>query len=62
MGNKAAWLLAAKQRPLKVDDAPMPEPGPDDIIIRNHAVAINRQTIRLKAALSKHMLTSHFSC
>lgn len=45
MGNKAAWLVAAKERPLKVDDAPMPEPGPDDIIIRNHAVAINRKTI-----------------
>jgi NADPH:quinone reductase-like Zn-dependent oxidoreductase len=45
MSNKAAWLTSAKERPLKVDDAPMPAPGPDDIIIRNHAVAINRESI-----------------
>lgn len=42
MANKAAWLVGKQARPLKVDDAPMPEPGPDDIIVRNHTVAINR--------------------
>jgi len=43
MKNKAAWIVTPKQRPLKVDDAPMPVLGPQDIIIRNHAIAINRK-------------------
>ena len=41
MANQAAWLTAPKARPLKVDEAPMPEPGANEIVIRNHAVAIN---------------------
>lgn len=41
MANKAAWLTAAQARPLKVDDAPMPEPSADEVVVRNHAVAIN---------------------
>jgi NADPH:quinone reductase-like Zn-dependent oxidoreductase len=39
--NKAAWLTEAKQNPLKVDHAPMPSPGPDEIVIKNKAVAVN---------------------
>lgn len=39
--NKAAWLTEAKQKPLKVDHAPMPTPGPDEIVIKNKAVAVN---------------------
>ena len=41
MSNKAAWLTAAKVRPLEVDDAPMPTPEPHEVVIRNHATAIN---------------------
>ncbi|KAK5064981.1 hypothetical protein LTR84_000816 [Exophiala bonariae] len=41
MTNKAAWLTAAKARPFKVDDAPMPMPSGTEIVVRNHAVAIN---------------------
>ncbi|KAK6008476.1 hypothetical protein QM012_000379 [Aureobasidium pullulans] len=39
--NKAAWLTEAKQNPLKVDHAPMPSPGPDEVVIKNKAVAVN---------------------
>ena len=39
--NKAAWLTEAKQNPLKVDHAPMPSPGPDEVVIKNSAVAVN---------------------
>lgn len=39
--NKAAWLTEAKQKPLKVDHAPMPTPGPDEVVIKNKAVAVN---------------------
>lgn len=39
--NKAAWLTEAKQNPLKVDHAPMPTPGPDEVVIKNKAVAVN---------------------
>jgi NADPH:quinone reductase-like Zn-dependent oxidoreductase len=38
--NMAAWLPAKFER-LKVGEAPVPTPGPDEIVVRNHAVAIN---------------------
>lgn len=41
MANKAAWLTAAKARPLQVDDAPMPTPVGTEIVVKNHAVAVN---------------------
>jgi NADPH:quinone reductase-like Zn-dependent oxidoreductase len=39
--NQAAWLTAAKARPLTVGPAPYTPPGPGQIVIRNAAVAIN---------------------
>ena len=41
MSNKAAWLTAAKARPLQVDDAPMPTPEPHEVVIRVYAAALN---------------------
>ncbi|EPS41788.1 hypothetical protein H072_4269 [Dactylellina haptotyla CBS 200.50] len=41
MSNKAAWLKAANERPLVIEDAPMPNIGPREVMIRNRAVAIN---------------------
>ncbi|KAL9111643.1 MAG: hypothetical protein Q9227_003916 [Pyrenula ochraceoflavens] len=41
MANKAAWLTSAGVRPFKVDEAPMPLPKEDEVVIRNRAVAIN---------------------
>jgi NADPH:quinone reductase-like Zn-dependent oxidoreductase len=38
--NRAAWLDAAGSS-LRVDSAPMPTPGPGEIVIKNAAVAIN---------------------
>lgn len=38
--NQAAWLTKADS-PLQVLPAPMPIPGPHEIIVRNFAVAIN---------------------
>ncbi|KAH8198593.1 hypothetical protein TruAng_007225 [Truncatella angustata] len=38
--NKAAWL-DAQGASLQVRDAPMPKPGPSEIVIQNRAVAIN---------------------
>ncbi|OKL59473.1 hypothetical protein UA08_05150 [Talaromyces atroroseus] len=38
--NKAAWLHKAGT-PLEVGDAPMPIPGPNEIIVQNSAIAIN---------------------
>lgn len=38
--NKAAWLDEANT-PLQVRDAPMPVAGPNELVIRNAAVAIN---------------------
>ena len=41
MENQAAWCTAAKTRPLKVDSAPEPTAGPNELIIKNAYVAIN---------------------
>jgi NADPH:quinone reductase-like Zn-dependent oxidoreductase len=38
--NKAAWLHKPGT-PLEVGDAPMPIPGPNEIVIQNSAIAIN---------------------
>jgi NADPH:quinone reductase-like Zn-dependent oxidoreductase len=38
--NTAAWI-PARNRPLQVGPAPRTAPGPDQIVIRNHAIAIN---------------------
>ena len=39
--NTAAWLIAPKAKPLEVKSAPLWEPGENEILVRNHAVAIN---------------------
>ena len=38
--NTAAWINA-KHAKLEVGPAPYPVPGNDQIVVRNHAVAIN---------------------
>ncbi|KAI1452557.1 GroES-like protein [Annulohypoxylon moriforme] len=38
--NKAAYLVAAKA-PLEVKEAPYTPPGPNELVVKNHAVAIN---------------------
>ncbi|KAK4950973.1 putative secondary metabolism biosynthetic enzyme [Elasticomyces elasticus] len=38
--NQAAWLKEANA-PLEVGDAPMPTPGPGEIVVKNAALAIN---------------------
>ena len=40
LSNKAAWL-DAKDTKLRIGDAPVPQPGPDEIIIKNRAIAVN---------------------
>lgn len=40
MSNQAAWIPALKGR-FKVDGAPYSSPGPEEVVIRNAAVAIN---------------------
>ncbi|KAF2725732.1 GroES-like protein [Polychaeton citri CBS 116435] len=38
--NRTAFLDGAAQR-LRVDDTPVGQPGPDEVLIKNHALAIN---------------------
>ncbi|MEI9973106.1 MAG: alcohol dehydrogenase catalytic domain-containing protein [Ignavibacteriota bacterium] len=38
--NEAAWLVA-KHAPLQVREAPYPEPGAGEVVVKNHAVAVN---------------------
>lgn len=39
--NQAAYLAAKSARPLQVQQAPVTSPGPNEVLIRNKAVAIN---------------------
>lgn len=39
--NSAAWLTGQSVTPLEVKSAPYTNPGPDEIVIKNSAVAIN---------------------
>lgn len=38
--NQAAWLDAAAT-PFRIGESPIPKPGPDEVVIKNHALAIN---------------------
>lgn len=38
--NQAAWV-DGKDNPLVVRGADMPQPGADEIVVKNHAIAIN---------------------
>lgn len=44
--NQAAWINSAGQKPLTVGAAPMPKPGPREIVIKNAVVAIVCQESR----------------
>jgi hypothetical protein len=41
MSNQAAWLMEAKANPLVVKEAPMPKAGKGEVVVKNHAVAVN---------------------
>lgn len=47
--NRGAWLPYKQARPLQVDDAPMPRPGPDEVIVKVHAVAINPADVAVQS-------------
>ena len=40
VSNKAAWLHKPNAA-LEIEDAPLPTPGPDEIVVQNSAIAIN---------------------
>ena len=44
--NQAAWINSAGQKPLTVGAAPMPKPGPREIVIKKAVVAIVCQESR----------------
>ncbi|KAJ6125614.1 chaperonin 10-like protein [Penicillium samsonianum] len=39
--NQAAWITAPAAYPFTIDTAPIPKPGPCEVVIKNVAVAIN---------------------
>lgn len=38
--NRAAWLLAPRQRPLVINEAPFYRPKAEEVLIKNHAIAV----------------------
>lgn len=49
MSNQAAWLMEAKQHPFTIAEAPMPIPGPHEIVVKTRAVAINPVDFAIQA-------------
>lgn len=47
--NTAAWITAPKARPFEIKPAPMGEPQDSEILIQNHAIAINPIDGKLQA-------------
>ncbi|KAK3614566.1 hypothetical protein LTR22_027736 [Elasticomyces elasticus] len=41
MATNLSAFVDGKDQPLRVAESPIPKPGPDDIIIRNRAIAFN---------------------
>lgn len=41
MANKAAYIMESKGKPLQVNSAPMPTAGKGEVVVKNHAVAVN---------------------
>ncbi|KAJ5263528.1 Polyketide synthase enoylreductase [Penicillium angulare] len=39
--NQAAWILTPKAKPFIVKEAPYPLPSPNEVVVKNYAVAIN---------------------
>lgn len=48
MSNKAAWTMAKAAKEFKIDDAPMPMPKDNEVVVRNHALAINPADIAIR--------------
>jgi Zn-dependent alcohol dehydrogenase len=44
--NRAAWIVAARSKPLVIGNAPLYKPGPGEVLIRNHAVAVVGSDLR----------------
>lgn len=42
MSNKAAWITKSQRSPLEVGESEMPKAGRNEVVIKNHAVAINQ--------------------
>jgi NADPH:quinone reductase-like Zn-dependent oxidoreductase len=41
MSNQAAWITKPKGNPLEVKEAPMPKAEKGEVVIKNHALAVN---------------------
>ncbi len=41
MSNRAAYITEAKANPLQVKDAPFPSAGKGEVVVKNHAAAVN---------------------
>ena len=41
MSNKAAYITEAKANPLQVKEAPTPSAGRNEVVVKNHAAAVN---------------------
>jgi NADPH:quinone reductase-like Zn-dependent oxidoreductase len=41
MSNKAAYITEAKANPLQVKEAPLPAAGKGEVVVKNHAAAVN---------------------
>ncbi|KAJ4982522.1 Zinc-binding alcohol dehydrogenase domain-containing protein cipB 2 [Stagonosporopsis vannaccii] len=57
--NRAAFVKNASSKTLEVDHAPFPTPERDEVIVRNHAVAVNHIGWRAIDALRNMMIKTY---
>lgn len=55
MSNKAAYITEAKGKPLQVKDAPLPSAGKGQVVVKNHAAAVNPVDCEFGAAITAGM-------
>lgn len=53
MSNEAAWITEKQAKPLKVDKADKWKPGPHELLIKNHAFAINPVDWKIQVSVNR---------
>jgi NADPH:quinone reductase-like Zn-dependent oxidoreductase len=57
LNNEAAWITAAKTRPLKVGPGPKPDPSENEVVIKVAYAAVNPTDWKVRIKFSAETLS-----